>query len=91
MKTKIEKTIEGYENADQEQISELVSYYNTSAYAKTNEITELAEQLIEEGDELEEVEQEILNDIEVSLEGYEYIECENQGSYRRHIWHKIEE
>ena len=79
------------ETATEKQISELVSYYNTSAYAQTDEITELAEQLIEEGDELEEVEQEILNDIEVSLEGYEYIECENQGSYRRHIWHKIEE
>ena len=77
--------------ATQEQISELVSYYNTSAYAQTNEIAELAEQLIEEGDELQEVEQEILNDIEVSLEGYEYIECEDQGPYRRHIWHKIEE
>jgi HEPN domain-containing protein len=76
--------------ATQEQISELVSYYNNSAYAKTNEISELAEQLIEEDDFLEEVEQEILNDIEVSLEGYEYIECENQASYRRHIWHKIE-
>jgi len=75
----------------EKQISELVSHYNTSAYAQTDEITELAEKLIEEGDELEEVEQEILNDIEVSLEGYEYIECENQGSYRRHIWHKIEE
>jgi len=79
------------ETATQKQISELVSYYNNSAYASTTEITALAEQLIEEGDELEEVEQEILNDIEVSLEDYEYIECENQGSYRRHIWHKIEE
>ena len=75
----------------EKQISELVSYYNNSAYAQTNEITELAQQLMEEGDELEEVEQEILSYIEVSLVGYEYIECENQGSYRRHIWHKIEE
>jgi HEPN domain-containing protein len=77
--------------ATEKQISELVSYYKTSAYAQTNEITELAKELIEEGEELEEVEQEILNDIKVSLEDYEYIECENQGSYRRHIWHKIEE
>jgi hypothetical protein len=71
------------------QISELVSYYNTSAYALSNEITELAKQLIEEGDELEEVEQEIINDIEINLEEYKYIECEDQGSYKRHIWHKI--
>ena len=33
----------------EKQISELVSYYNNSAYAQTNEITELAQQLIEEG------------------------------------------
>ena len=77
--------------ATEKQISELVSYYNTSAYAQTDEITELAAQLFEEGDELEEVEQDILNDIETSLEGYEYIEYEDQGAYRRHVWHKIED
>jgi hypothetical protein len=74
--------------ATNKQISDLIYYYNSSAYAQTDKITELAEQLIEYDDELEEVEKEILNDIEVSLEGYEYIECENQGSYKRHLWHK---
>ena len=74
----------------QEQISGLVSFYNNSAYAQTDEITELAQELIEKGEELEEVEEQIFNEIEVSLEGYNYIECENQGSYRRHIWHKSE-
>jgi hypothetical protein len=71
-----------------EQISNLVSYFKDSAYAQTDEITELAEEIIEKDDTLSDVEDSILEEIEVSLFDYEYIECEDQGSYRRHIWHK---
>jgi CHAT domain-containing protein len=83
--------------ATQEQIIGLVFYYNNSAYVQTNEITELTEELklteelTEEVENLEEIEKSILTNIDVILEDYDYIECENQGSYGRHIWHKIEE
>jgi len=79
---------------------ELISYYKDSAYAQTDKIHELANELFkqkngmtancdEEIEEIELFEDSILNDIECYLTGYEYIECENQGSYHRHIWHKI--
>ena len=75
-------------NLSANQIENLISYYNASAYASTNEIQEVANELLEEGDELSEVEAEIQSQIEQQLIGYEYIECENQGSFHRHIWHK---
>jgi len=75
-------------NLSANQIENLISYYNASAYASTNEITEVANEIFEVGDELSEVEVEIQSQIEQKLIGYEYIECENQGSFHRHIWHK---
>ena len=82
------------------QISDLISYYKDSAYAQTDEINKLAYELFEaengytpncdkEREQLEEIEEEIQILIEQELTDYEYVECENQGSYRRHIWHKI--
>jgi len=79
-------------NSTQQQINDLISYYKNSAYAHSNDIAELAEELMEEGDEIEEVEKQILTEITVTtLVDYEYIECENQGSFMRHIWHKEDE
>lgn len=78
-------------NLTANQIENLISYHNNSAYASTKEITEVAEEVIEEGEELENVENEIQNQLDQELIGFEYIECENQGSFKRHIWHKIEE
>jgi hypothetical protein len=86
----------------QKQIRNLVSFYKNSAYAQTDEIIGLAYDLFEaengytancdeEREQVEALEEVIFNAIEEILEGYEYIECENQGSYRRHIWHKIKE
>ena len=72
------------------QIENIISYYGTSTYASTKEITEVAKEIIEEGEELEEVENEIKTQLDQELVGFDYIECENQGSYKRHIWHKIE-
>ena len=73
----------------QKNIDELISYYNDSAYARVDEITKLAETLIESDETIEEVEQSIFDEIDSTLEGYVYIECEDQGSFKRHIWHKI--
>jgi phage gp29-like protein len=70
--------------ATKEQISQLISYYNNSAYANVKDINELANELIEENDELDEVESSLFDDIDQALEGYKYIECEGQ---LRHIWH----
>ena len=63
--------------ATQEQIKDLVSFYKDSAYAKTDEILKLAKELSEENDVLEEVEESLFQDIDMSLENYKYIECED--------------
>ena len=70
--------------ATKEQISNLISYYNNSAYADVKEINKLANELMEENEDLADVELSIFDDIDQALEGYKYIECEGQ---LRHIWH----
>jgi len=70
-----------------EQILDLIYYFGDSVYARTDQITELAKELIEEGDELEEVEASILEEIDTYLKGFYYADFEDQGSYKRHIWH----
>lgn len=73
----------------QKNIDGLISYYNDSAHARVDEITKLAETIIDSDETVEEVEQSIFDEIDSTLENYEYIECEDQGSFKRHIWHKI--
>jgi len=79
-----------YETSD---LENLVSYYNTSAYVRTDELESFAEEIIEEeeeGENIEDVINTLIQEIECDiLPYYKYIECENQGSYHRHIWHKI--
>jgi len=77
------------ETATKKQIEKLISYYEDDAYAQTDEVKDLARELIEEDEELEDAEDKIWEAIDESLEGYEYIECEYQGAFYRHIWHKI--
>ena len=79
--------MKSYKTSD---LENLVSYYNTSAYVRTDELESFAEEIIEEGEEMEDVINILKEEIECDiLPDYEYIECENQGSYHRYIWHKI--
>lgn len=71
-------------------LENLVSYYNTSAYVRTDELESFAEEIIEEGEDIEDV----ISTLELKIEydilpQYQYIKCEDQGGYHRHIWHKI--
>lgn len=76
-----------YETSD---LENLVSYYNTSAYVRTDVLESFAEEIMEEGEDIEDVINTLKLEIECDiLPQYQYIECENQGSYHRHIWHKI--
>ena len=76
-----------YETSD---LENLVSYYDTSAYVRTDVLESFAEEIMEEGEDIEDVRNTLKQEIECDiLPDYEYIECENQGSYYRHIWHKI--
>lgn len=79
-------------NYNTSELSELVEYYEDSAYVRTDELEELAEELAEESEDIEDIQSQFLIEIECDiLRDYQYIECENQGSYYRHIWHKINE
>jgi len=70
-------------------LQKLVSYYDTSAYVRTDELKSFTKSVIEEGDIEEEVTDTILQEIDsLVLTNYLYIECENQGNFRRHIWHE---
>jgi len=79
-------------NLTESQISKLVSYSvsysNESAYAYSDEIKALAKEVAEAGDDIDDIEEEIFNNIEVFLAYYDYEECEHQGAYLRHIWRK---
>lgn len=78
-----------YETSD---LENLVSYYNTSAYVRTDVLESFAEEITEEeeGEDIEDVINTLIQEIECDiLPQYQYIECEDQGSYHRHIWHKI--
>ena len=70
--------------ASKTQIEELVTFFKDSAYAHVNEISDLAKELAEEGDEIEEVESSIFDQVDQYITDYSYIECE----CTRHIWHK---
>lgn len=74
-------------NATTQQIENLVSFFESSAYVNDAKIVELATSLYQKGDILEENEASIFNDICSLLDNYYYVECENQGSFHRHIWH----
>lgn len=76
-----------YEPSD---LKNLVSYSNSSAYVRTDELESFAEEVIEEGEDIEDVLSTLELEIECNiLPQYQYIKCENQGSYHRYIWHKI--
>ena len=73
----------------QKEIKNLIYFQETSAYANVNEIEELAAKKIDETHDEKECKDSIFYDIDAELQGYIYVECEDQGSYKRHIWHKI--
>lgn len=74
-----------------EDLEELVSYYETSAYVRTDELEEFAEEIADEDEDIDSICEILKEEIECDiLDVYEYIECEFQGDYYRHIWHKIE-
>ena len=74
-------------NATTQQIENLVSFFESSAYVNDAKIVELATSLYQKGDVLEDNEASIFNDICSFLDNYYYVECENHGSFYRHIWH----
>ncbi len=79
--------MKSYKTSD---LENLVSYYNTSAYVRTDELESFAEKIMEEGEDIEDVISTLERKIEYDiLPQYQYIECEDQGSYYRYIWHKI--
>lgn len=77
--------------ATNEQIESIITRYQNSAYAYMSDIRKLARELLEGDDDpalLDETEDDILRDIDQSLEGYLYEELEDVGGDKRHIWHK---
>ena len=79
--------MKSYKTSD---LENLVSYHNTSAYVRTDELESFAEEIMEEGEDIEDV----ISTLELKIEYdilplYKYIECEDQGNYYRYIWHKI--
>jgi len=70
------------------QIRDLVHYFKKSACVRANEITELAKELAEDGDRLEDIEVLILEEINACLEDFYYSYFEDCGSYKRHVWNR---
>ena len=79
--------MKSYKTSD---LEKLVSYCNASAYVRTDELESFAEEIMEEGEDIEDV----ISTLELKIEynilpQYQYIECEDRGYYHRYIWHKI--
>jgi len=75
----------------EKQLYNIISFYNYSAYLRSDDVEEIAEEIAEEGEDPREVQECIVTYVDEYLEGYKYIEYEYQGDYYRHIWHKIED
>ena len=78
--------------ATNEQIESIITRYQNSAYAYMSDIRKLAKELLDGDDDpalLDETEDDILGDIDQSLEGYLYEEREYVGGDKRHIWHRV--
>ena len=71
--------------ATSKEIKSIITFYGTSAYALVEDITALAEDCVDDEHGLSECEESIFDDIDASLEGYAYVECEGRT---RHIWHR---
>lgn len=69
-------------------LKSIITFFDTSAYALVEDITKLAESCVDDEHGLSECEESIFDDIDASLEGYVYVECEGRT---RHIWHRNEE
>jgi hypothetical protein len=79
-------------NYNTSDLAELVEYYEDSAYVKTDELKKFAEEIMDDGENTDDICGDLKLEIECDiLTDYHYIECENQGSYHRHIWHENKE
>lgn len=76
-------------NITPKQIESLKNNCNDSIEIRTDEISSLAEKLIEDGDEIENVEEYIFTEIDCSLPFYENTDLDNRGSYHVHIFREI--
>jgi hypothetical protein len=77
--------VEEIKELTDEQVMDLVEYYEDSAYLRSKSV----ESNYNNAEENAEVFEKAIDVVDQELIGYEFIEVENCGNYYRAIWHKI--